>query len=74
MSLGDLFQDRGRFLRRLGIERNHHAARIAIGHRHRHFRTDAQRFSDKIVLREAVAARKVEIDVGPEAAFIDEDA
>ena len=53
MRLRDGFQYRRRFFRRVGIERDHHATRIALENGDGYFCADAQRATDEFIFGEA---------------------
>src|SRR5256714_5982482 len=71
MFLGDGLKDLGRFLRRIRIERDHHATAVQFGNAHQDVRAEAQRSTDEVVFGKAGGVRKVEINVGAELTLID---
>jgi hypothetical protein len=69
--LGDRFQDSGRALGGVGIERDHHAARITLENRNDYFRSEPERAADELVLGKRGNFGKIEVDVGAEPALMD---
>src|SRR5205807_1260847 len=69
MRLRDLFQYRRRFFGGVGIERDHHTARIALQNGDNNFRSNPQCFTDERVFGEADGVRKIDIDVCAESSF-----
>ena len=70
MRLRNFFQYRRRFLSGIGIERDHHAARIAFQNRYDYFGANPQRSAYKIVLGEALSGCEVHIHVCSETPLI----
>src|SRR5205823_157707 len=68
--LSYFLQYRRRFFSGIGIERDHHAAGIALQNRDDHLRADPQGSADEFILGEASGGRQVHIDVCPETALI----